>query len=155
MEEPKSGDKAGDFEGPTGVAFGTYYPKGYVVAVVDSAEMAEQAASELRSGGFTEGDVRTYSGQTVVENHEQFLRQRNVLQRIGSAFASDEKEAVDEYIEEARRGRHFITVHAPEEEHMERARQVLAPKGAYKMRHYGPSVMTDLSSHPSSGRSGA
>lgn len=151
MEEPNA--QASD--GPLGVSFGTYYPKGYIVAVVDSAETAEQGAAELRSSGFAEDDVRTYSGQMVVENHEAFLRQRSVLQRIGSAFASDEKETVDEYIEEARRGRHFITVHAPDEDKMERARQVLASKGAYKMHHYGPSVMTDLSSHPASGRSGA
>lgn len=151
MEEPNA--QASD--GPLGVSFGTYYPEGYIVAVVDSAETAELGAAELRSAGFAEDDVRTYSGEWVVENHEAFLRQRSVLQRIGSVFASDEKEAVDEYIEEARRGRHFVTVRASDEEQMERARQVLAAKGAYKMRHYGPSVMTDLSSRPSSGPSGA
>jgi hypothetical protein len=151
VEEPN----AHASDGPFGVSFGTYYPEGYIVAAVDSAETAEQAVAELRGAGFTEGDVRTYSGQMVVENHEAFQRQRSVLQRIESAFASDEKEAVDEYIEEARRGRHFITVRAPDEEQIERARQVLAATGAYKMHHYGPSVMTDLSSRPSSGGSRA
>ena len=138
----------GEARGPAAMAFGVYYPKGYLVAVVEDEARANAGAADLRAKGFTE--VATWSGEQVLSNHEQLTGQRSVLQRLESLIASDEKEAVEEYLDSARRGRHFVTVLAPSSEEMTSASTILHAHGAYKMHHYGERVMTDLSSRPSS-----
>jgi hypothetical protein len=137
----------GEARGPAAMAFGVFYPKGYLVAVVEDEERANAGAADLREKGFT--DVATWSGEQVLSSHEQLTSHRSVLQRLESLIASDEKEAVEGYLDSARRGRHFVTVLAPSSEEMTSASTILHGHGAYKMHHYGERVMTDLSSRPS------
>lgn len=153
MEKPQKEPQEGRYAGSAATAFGTYYPNGYVVAVLEDQEGATAAAGALQETGFGADEVRVWTGPEVLANHEEFQKRRGPLQRLGGLFASDEKEALDGYIENARQGHAFVTVHAPGTEEMERARGVLAAHRAHNMHHYGPSVMTDLSSHPSRGPS--
>jgi hypothetical protein len=136
----------GEARGPTAMAFGVFYPKGYLVAVLEDEARATAAASALREGGFA--DVATWSGDEVLINDEKLLSQRSFLQRLESLIASDEKEAVEEYRESARQGRYFLTVLAPSPDEMTSAASILQRHEAHKMHHYGERVMTDLSSHP-------
>jgi hypothetical protein len=136
----------GEARGPAAMAFGVYYPKGYLVAVIEDEARATAAASDLREGGFA--DVGTWSGEEVLINDEKLMRQRSFLQRLESLIASDEKEAVEEYRESARQGRYFVTVLAPSPEEMTSAASILHRHEAHKLHHYGERVMTDLSSHP-------
>lgn len=138
--------KLGDARGPAAMAFGVFYPKGYLVAVLEDEARATAAASDLREGGFA--DVGTWSGEEVLLNDAKLMSQRSFLQRLESLVASDEKEAVEEYLDSARQGRHFVTVLAPSPEEMTSAATILRRHEAHKMHHYGEQVMTDLSSHP-------
>jgi hypothetical protein len=89
------------FEGET--LFGTFYPQGYIVASVDDPADADRAHAALQQAGFDE--VRTWTGQEVLERHQAFIAQRNLAQRVGSIFASDEKLALDDYLEAAQPAR--------------------------------------------------
>jgi hypothetical protein len=67
-----------------------------------------------------------------------------VAQRLGELVGADEREARDEYLEDAARGAHFLVVYTPTAEQVERARSVLSGHGAWSIRHYGEAVMTEL-----------
>ena len=41
----------GEARGPAAMAFGVFYPKGYLVAVVEDEERANAAAADLRAKG--------------------------------------------------------------------------------------------------------
>jgi hypothetical protein len=133
-----------ELKGPLATLWGTYYPKGYVVAVVHEREAADRAAAALRAAGFGEEDVRVHTGQEVVDRHERFRASMSVGQRIGAGLPSDEHEALNDYLEEARQGRHFLTVHAPAHELVHRARDVLRGYGGHAMRYYGELTIEDL-----------
>jgi hypothetical protein len=132
-----------EFTGALANAWGRYYPKGWVVAVIHERAQAEQAAEELRAAGFADEDVRLFSGEEVLELDRAFNEQRSLGQRLGALLPSDEGAAQQEYLEEARRGHHFVLVHASGPE-TERARSVLASHRAHAMRHYGDLAITDL-----------
>ena len=132
------------YAGPLARHFGTYYPVGYVVAVLDSEAVAG-ATEALRAGPCASDEVRAFSSQEVLDIEAAAQAGESPLQRLEAALASDEREAQSEYLDAAQRGRSFLVVHAPDADQTERVRQILAARGARQMRHYGPLVMTDLS----------
>ncbi len=131
-------------QGPFATLWGVYYPTGYVVAILPDDDTARQASEALTAAGFAADDVRVHPGQEVVGRHEQFLKDRSLAQRVLAAIHSDEREALDEYIEEAREGSAFVTVHAPREDRVRQAHAVLADQGAYGMRHYDRTALHEL-----------
>jgi hypothetical protein len=136
-------------EGPTTNHFGSYYPTGYVVAVFDQRDRAEQAAQALRAAAGEHADqVRVFAGEEVLALDRRVRRERTLTQRLGGLFASDEGEAQQQYLEAAQRGATIVTVHAPDPAAAQRAAAVLTPHGARALHHYGPNVMTDLSPRP-------
>lgn len=128
------------FDGET--LFGTFYPKGYIVAVTHQKGDAEAAIAELQQAGFT--DVRLWTGNEVQERHQAFLHQRSMLQRLGSAFAADEKLALDEYLQAAEEGHSFVTVHVADQSQVDTVRNTLVAFHAHQMHYYGDVGMTDL-----------
>lgn len=131
-------------DGDDATLWGTYYPRGYIVGVVHDWRKAEAAAAKLREAGFPEAEVHTHTAQDVLARHEEFQKNRNVVQRIAGAIPTDEGAAVDEYIDEARKGSCFVTAHAPERAQVARARDILWDEGVHAMRHYERSTITDL-----------
>ena len=126
---------------------GAWYPKDYVVAVIEDLDEAERAAEELRRAGFPAEDVRLFPSEQVVEGLRLAEAQRNLLQRIGAAIqreVTEEGAANKDYNEDARAGRHLVTVMAVEPEEIERARQVLVARGARRIMHYKKYTITDL-----------
>jgi hypothetical protein len=137
----------GSFTGALARQFGTYYPTGYVVAVLEPEAVAG-TVDALRAGPCAPDEVRAFSGQEVLDIAAAVGADQTPLQRLGASLASDEGEAQTEYREEARQGRSLLVVHAPDDAQTERVRQVLAAHGARRMRHYGRFVMTDLRDGP-------
>ena len=130
--------------GPLGTLMGTYYPMGYVVAVIDDAAEAERASEALRRTGWAGGDVRVLTGDEVLADHRAFLEDRSLLERAESLLASDEVDAQGEYLDEADQGRRLVTVRAETPEQAERAAAVLRAHHGRLMRHYGRLVVRDL-----------
>jgi hypothetical protein len=136
-------------QGPTTSHFGSYYPTGYVVAVFDQRDQAEQAAQALREAAGEDADqVRVFAGEEVLAIDRRVREERTLGQRLGGLFASDEGEAQQQYLEAAQRGATIVTVHAPDLAAAQRAAAVLTPRGARALHHYGPNVMTDLTPRP-------
>ena len=131
--------------GPTANHFGSYYPTGYVVAVFDQRDRAEQAAQGFRAAGGDADQVRVFAGEEVLALDRQFRQERTLGQRLGGLFASDEGEAQQQYLEAAQRGATIVTVHAPDLAEAQRVADMLTPHGAHALHHYGPTAMTDLS----------
>lgn len=133
-----------EFSGPTATLFGSYYPRGYVVAVLDDPARAEAAVAELRAAGFPEREARVWSGQAVMDQHGAYVEQHRIRYRIGDLFPSEEKEALGEYLAHAERGGSFVTVHAEEGDQQRRAADVLHAHGATGVRFYGAHTISDL-----------
>jgi len=132
------------FTDPDAAMFGSYYPKHYAVAVIHDAEQTNRAAEELRGAGFQSADVEVWTGERVLANHHAYLEQHGLRHRLGRLFPGDEDVVVEEYLEEAGNGAHFVTVLAPEPEPRERARSILHAHGGHAMRYYGDHTFTDL-----------
>ena len=122
--------------------FGTFYPTGYITAVTHARTDAEAAQTVLQEAGFS--DIRIWSGKEVQERHQAFLDQRSIAQRIGAAFAADEKLALDDYLQAADEGHTFLTVHVPDDTQVNRARDILIAHHSHQMHYYGPIGITDL-----------
>jgi hypothetical protein len=127
--------------------FATYYPTGYVVAVIEPAAVPA-AVDALRSGPCSPDEVRTFTGQEALDIAAAVQGQRTPLQRAAALLVSDEQEAEAEYLDAARVGQSLVVVHAPTPDQAQRVAAVLAAHGARRMHHYGRLVMTDLSSGP-------
>lgn len=133
------------FKGALGTIMGTFYPTDYVIAVIDDPEQAQQAARELSGTGCNPEYIGLFSGQQVLANHQAYLKQRNMLERIEGLFPSDEGEALQSYLEAAEAGASFIAVHTPNVHDVERYRGILSQHHARSIKHYGKWVLTDLS----------
>ena len=130
--------------GPLAALWGADYPSGYVVAILPDDDTARQASEALAAAGVAGADVRVHPGQAVVERHAQFLQDRGRAERLMAAIHADERDALDEYVEEAREGSAFVTVDAAREGQVERAHAVLAELGAYGVRHHDRAGLHDL-----------
>lgn len=135
--------KEGSFEGET--LFGVFYPKGYLVAVLNDQASAEQVADELRQAGYNQVDIR--SAQDVKQRHQAFMAQRTTLQRLGSAFAADEKLALEDYLQAADEDRTFVTAHVLDHADLGRTQAILRVHGASMVHYYGSAGMEDLSAN--------
>ncbi len=126
---------------------GAWYPRDYIVGVIDDIDEAERAAEELRRVGFPEADVRLFPSEEVVEGLRMIDAQRNLFQRVGAAIqreVTEEGAANKEYDDEARAGRHILTALAVEPEEIERARKVFVAHSARRIMHYKKWTITDL-----------
>ena len=71
-------------------------------------------------------------------------RRHGVARRIAALLPTDESLLVRRYVAEAEQGHLIVVTHADQPEEVERARRVLAARGAREVRHYGCRVITDL-----------
>lgn len=129
---------------PIATALGTYYPRHYIVAVIHDPVTASKARDELKTAGFAESNVELCPGEDFVKNWDDYLAHRGRLARAADLFPAEEHDAVEEYLEEARRGSSFVMVHTPEHDGRDRARDILHGFGAHDMRYYGDRTITDL-----------
>lgn len=132
------------FTGSGATMFGTYFPRHYVVTVIPDRERPEQAVADLRADGFASDDVELWSGEQVLANHEPYLAQHGLRERLGRLFPGEESEVLEEYLEEARNGANFVTVRAPDEEPRGRAAAILKGHLGHAMRYYAKYTFTDL-----------
>jgi len=124
--------------------FGVFYPKHFIVSVFAEAAAAESAAAGLRQSGFDEDAVRTWAGAEVAANHDKYVAERGLLQKVGSLFPSEEHDVLNDYIEQARAGGTFLSVYAPEEGQRQTAAPIIAEAGGALMRYYGDNTITNL-----------
>ena len=51
-----------------------FNPEGFLVAILNNTEACERARTALLEAGFSDGDLRIYTSQQILEDHEIFLK---------------------------------------------------------------------------------
>jgi hypothetical protein len=120
-----------------------FNPQGFLVAVLEDAEQAEQARAALAATGFAERDLRVYTSQQILDSWERFQAERSLAQRVAGAV-TDDPDTIELYFGYARQGRSALWVHVPDDDDADRAVRGLADHQVLHFRHYGRDSQQDL-----------
>ena len=120
-----------------------FNPQGFLVAILQDADQAEQARATLAGAGFAERDLRVYTSQEILDSWERFQADRSLAQRVAGAL-TDDPDTIERYFGYARQSRSALWVHVPEEADAKRAIRALADHQVLHIRHYGHDRQDDL-----------
>ena len=120
-----------------------FNPEGFLIAILEDVDQAEQARAALAGAGFAEGDLRAYSSQEILDSWERFQAERSLAQRVVGAV-TDDPATIEAYFGYARQGRSALWVHVPEDADAKRAVRVLADHPVLHLRHYGHGSQRDI-----------
>jgi hypothetical protein len=127
--------------------WGLIYPEGNIVAVIDDCTEADRAVQALEAAGIPADDIFLIGGRRALDVMEDFRQHQHALGRIGRAISnlmSDVPRFEQQYLNEARKGHHFLMVRAPSDEVVELVRPVLRAHQAHHVRHYGSLAVEEL-----------
>jgi hypothetical protein len=119
----------------------TFNPKGFLVAILDDDDHAEQARAALQAAGFADRDLRVYTSQQILADHERYLAQRSLARRVVGVTVDPD---IKRYLDRAREGRAALWVHVPDDADAKRAVRQLADHPVLHLRHYGQYRQQDL-----------
>jgi hypothetical protein len=117
-----------------------FNPQGFLVAILEDADRAEQARAALADAGFADRDLRVYTSQQILDGWERFQAERSLAQRVAGAL-TDEPDTIERYLGYAREGHAALWVHVPD---AKRAVRGLADHQVLHIRHYGHDRQDDL-----------
>jgi hypothetical protein len=120
-----------------------FNPQGFLVAILQDADQAEQAKATLAQAGFAERDLRVYTSQQILDSWERFQAERSLAQRIAGAV-TDDPDTIELYFGSARQGHAALWVHVPDEADAKRAIRNLADHQVLHFRYYGHDRQDDL-----------
>jgi hypothetical protein len=120
-----------------------FNPQGFLVAVLEDADQAEQAKAALAAAGFADRDLRVYTSQQILDSWEQFQTECSLAQRVAGAV-TDDPDTIELYFGYARAGRSALWVHVPDEADAKRAIRNLADHQVLHFRYYGHDRQDDL-----------
>jgi len=120
-----------------------FNPQGFLVAILQDADQAEQAKATLAKAGFAETDLRVYTSQQILDSWERFQAERSLAQRVAGAI-TDDPATIEQYFGYARQGRAALWVHVPEDADAKRAVRCLADHQVLHFRHYGHGSQEDI-----------
>ena len=132
---------------PLPSSWGSIYPEGDIIAVIDDRAGADSAVRAIEAIGIPADDIFLIEGPRAVSSMEDFREHQRVLGRIGRAISrvmSDSLQFEREYLDEARKGHHLLGVRTSSSEEVERVRPVLHAHQAHHVRHYGPLVVEEF-----------
>ena len=120
-----------------------FNPKGFLVAILEDADQAEQAKTTLADAGFAERDLRVYTPEQILDSWERFQAERSLAQRVAGAV-TDDPATIEAYFGYARQGRSALWVHVPDDADAKRAVRGLADHPVLHLRHYGHGSQQDI-----------
>jgi hypothetical protein len=120
-----------------------FNPQGFLVAILEDADHAEQARATLADAGFADRDLRVYTSQQILDSWERFQAERSLAQRVAGAV-TDDPATIELYFGYARQGRAALWVHVPEEAEAKRAVRALADHQVLHIRYYGHDRQDDI-----------
>jgi hypothetical protein len=120
-----------------------FNPQGFLVAILEDADQAEQARASLVDAGFAERDLRVYTSQQILDSWKRFQAERSLPQRVAGAV-TDGPDTIELYFGSARQGHAALWVHVPEEADAKKAVRALADHQVLHIRHYGHDRQDDL-----------
>ena len=123
--------------------FGTWYPKDFVVAVINDPTQAGRAAAALREQGLDPDDVHLVTGPEALAWDARFRAQMHPVKHFAAMLLSGSEEGImeDRYLREAQEGHSFALVRFETlDENSPRAqtvREVLQAHDARMVTYYG------------------
>jgi hypothetical protein len=120
-----------------------FNPQGFLVAILEDADQAEQARATLAEAGFAETDLRVYTSQQILDSWERFQAERSLAQRVAGAI-TDDPDTIERYFGYARQGRAALWVRVPDDADAKRAVRCLADHQVLHFRHYGHNRQDDI-----------
>jgi hypothetical protein len=120
-----------------------FNPQGFLVAILEDADQAEQAKATLVEAGIADRDLRVYTSQQILDSWERFRAERSLAQRVAGAV-TDDPDTIELYFGYARAGRAALWVHVPDDDDADRAVRALADHQVLHFRHYGHNSQQDL-----------
>ena len=120
-----------------------FNPQGFLVAILEDADQAEQARAALADAGFADRDLRVYTSQQILDSWERFQAERSLAQRVAGAV-TDDPDTIELYFGSARQGHAALWVHVPEEADAKKAIRNLADHQVLHIRHYGHDRQDDI-----------
>ena len=120
-----------------------FNPQGFLVAILQDADQAEQARVALADAGFAHRHLRVYSSRQILDSWERFQAERSLTQRVAGAL-TDDPDTIELYFGYARQGRSALWVRVPDEADADRAVRYLADHQVLHFRHYGHGNQQDL-----------
>jgi len=120
-----------------------FNPQGFLVAILEDADQAEQARAALADAGFADRDLRVYSSKQILDSWERFQAERSLAQRVVGAV-TDDPDTIERYFGYAREGRSALWVRVPDEDDANRAVRSLADHQVLHFRHYGHGSQQDI-----------
>jgi hypothetical protein len=120
-----------------------FNPQGFLVAILQDNDQAEQARATLAEAGFADGDLRVYTSQQILDSWARFQAERSLAQRVAGAV-TDDPEAIELYFGSARQGRSALWVRVPDEADAKRAVRALADHQVLHIRYYGRDRQDDI-----------
>jgi len=118
-----------------------FNPKGFLVAILEDDVHAEQARAALQAAGFAGRDLRVYTSQQILADHERYLAQRSLARRVVGVTVDPD---IKRYLARAREGHAALWVHVPDDADAKRAVRLLADHPVLHLRHYGQDRQEDL-----------
>jgi hypothetical protein len=58
-----------------------FNPQGFLVAILEDADQAEQARAALAAAGFADRDLRVYTSQQILDSWERFQAERSLASK--------------------------------------------------------------------------
>ena len=120
-----------------------FNPQGFLVAILQDNDQAEQARVALAEAGFAERDLRAYTSQQILDSWERFQAERSLAQRVAGAL-TDDPDTIELYFGYARQGHAALWVHVPDEADAKKAIRGLADHQVLHIRDYGHDRQDDL-----------
>jgi len=120
-----------------------FNPQGFLVAVLEDDDQAEQARATLAEAGFAKTNLRVSTSQQILDSWERFQAERSLPQRVAGAL-TDDPDTIDLYFGYAREGRSALWVHVPDDVDAKRAVRALADHQVLHFRHYGHDSQQDI-----------
>lgn len=114
-------------------ADGTHYPTNHVLALLDSAEVGEEAEAALVAAGFARDDIVRFNGP---EGLQDIRSRETLLSRFGNLLDRLSEDGVlgrEVYMDGLRAGQTLLLVYAPDDPSVQRARDALQAHGAHKL----------------------
>jgi hypothetical protein len=124
---------------------GSWYPKNYVVGVIDDFQEAQQAQKAFQAAGHPAEELRLMSSEEATHKVEKLEEEKNPFQRFFSFFqgVTDETGA-HVYEREARQGNHILYVRAENEEESKSIAALMQRYHAHTVKYFGPWAVADL-----------
>jgi hypothetical protein len=126
-----------------------FKPRGFLVAILPDPEEATKAVAALRAGGFAERELRVYTGEQILADHQLYAARQGPIHRVVRA-ATNDQETLDLYFGHARDGRPALWVYVIDDEAAGRAIRYLSDCRTLHIRHYGHKQSDFYMSRPTS-----